>query len=75
MQDKDHTHIYIVEKRKKKDTFNCTCDFSDGEAEANGGISKGHDGSKNGEPGKLVEVWDLAEHYLNACKYYHVWIV
>ena len=52
-----------------------TCYFSYGEPEANRRISKRHNGSNNGEPRELMEVWYLTKHDLDAGKEYHEWVV
>lgn len=49
-----------------------TCNLGDGEAEADGGVGEGHDGSDDGKPPDLVEVGQLREQDLDACEDDHV---
>lgn len=48
-----------------------TSRFGDGEANADGSVTKGHYGRYNGEPREVVEIGNLAKNNLDDCKYDH----
>ena len=52
-----------------------TCSFANGQAQANGGVPKGHDSSQDGHEPQPVKVRNLAQHNLEGSKDQHERIV